>query len=922
MKRGVDLSLIATRHVQSQPASSGIRQRHPSIPSIDTGFVHGLERTVPPSPFGPLHPSYSRLTSVHPTGQQLSDAICLSTSTATNRARLSTRINPNTSRLSSLKRGQQRHRARRDGPMPHSNVCAPSIVSSARLSDDLDDFNAPAQRPALVDNGGTFVPGGGQPVQQMGYSQVGYGQQPQQAYGQQPQPIPGQQPTYGGGYAQGPGYTSPDTPQGVPAISQQMGQMNLQGSMPLRQVESVDLMNIRPEISELYDAPPPIILPENISLTPSPYANASHHFMRSTCNAIPHNNALLKKSKLPLAISIRPFTTLTGDGGVPVIGDTLIARCRRCRAYINPFVTFVEGGHRWKCNLCNLLNEVPQGFDWDTAENKQADRYQRPELNYAVVDFLAPVEYMVRAPQSLAYVFLIDTSFASVTCGLVGTTARIILESLDRIPNSDKRTKVAFMGVDSSLHYFQMTPDSSEAKMLVVGDLEEPFLPSPNDLLVSLDECRPAIENLLSRFNDMFASTQNGSNAMGPALKAADKLVGNTGGRVICLMSTLPNLGEGKLVPREDPKLLGTSGEGKLLQTQSPFYKSFAVECSKNQVSIDMFLFSSSYQDVASLSCLPRYTAGTTHFYPSWNANNHEDVHKFGIEFTKHLSQEVALEAVLRVRGNTGLRMNNFYGNFFNRSTDLCAFPSFPRDQGYVVEVSIDETIDKKFITLQAGVLHSTCHGERRIRVMTLCLPVTNSLSELYASADQVAITNYLAVKAAERCLTASLDNARDAVQNKLHEIMDVYKKHLLNSNTGASVPLRICSNLSLLPLLTLSLLKNLSLRRSSQIPTDLRSAAINYISTFPVPQLLSYLHPRFYNLTDMSPECGLPGPDGAIVMPQALNLSAAFILPYGLHLIDDGLIQFLYIGSSAVPQLCLDVFGVQDISQVRTGKV
>lgn len=765
-----------------------------------------------------------------------------------------------------------------------------------------------------------FVPASGQQI-----NQPGYGQQSSNFNGQAPVAAGYGQPSYGnyGVPQQSPGYgPSNPPPNNVAQVSQQMQQMSMQPSVQLRQVESADLMNTRPDISEFYGPPPPILLPENISLTPSPFSNAAPEFMRSTCNAIPNQNSLLKKSKLPLAISIRPFTTLTGDGGVPVVGDTTIARCRRCRAYINPFVSFVEGGHRWRCNLCNLVNETPQGFDWNTAENKPADRFARAELNHAVVDFIAPTEYMVRPPQSLAYVFLIDVSFAAVTSGLVGTAARVILEALDEIPNSDKRTRVAIIGVDSSLHFFQLTPNSPDARMLVVGDLEEPFLPSPNDLLVSLDECRIGIENLLGRFNDMFAATQNGSNAMGPALKAADKMIGNYGGRVVCLMSTLPNLGEGKLIPREDAKLLGTSSEGKLLQTQNAFYKSFAVECSKNQVSVDMFLFSSQYQDVASLSCLPRFTAGTTHFYPGWNANNFEDVRKFGIEFTKHLSQEVALEAVLRVRGNTGLRMSNFYGNFFNRSTDLCAFPSFPRDQGYVVEIAIDETIEKKFVTLQAGVLHSTCHGERRIRVMTLCLPVTNNLSELYASADQVAITNYLAAKAAERCLTASIDNARDAVQGKLHEIMDTYKKHLLNSNTGAAVPLRICSNLKLLPLLTLSLLKNLSMRRSSQIPSDLRSAALNYISTFPIPQLLTYLHPRFYSLIDMADECGLPGEDGKIVMPECLNLSASLLQPYGLYLVDDGLIQFLYVGSAAIPQLCQDVFGVQDITQVRVGKV
>jgi hypothetical protein len=41
--------------------------------------------------------------------------------------------------------------------------------------------------------------------------------------------------------------------------------------------------------------------------------------------------------------------------------------------------------------------------------------------------------------------------------------------------------------------------------------------------------------------------------------------------------------------------------ESSLLQAASPFYKTFAIECSRAQVSVDMFLFSSSYQDVATL---------------------------------------------------------------------------------------------------------------------------------------------------------------------------------------------------------------------------------------------------------------------------------------------------------------------------------
>src|SRR5271170_4310859 len=76
--------------------------------------------------------------------------------------------------------------------------------------------------------------------------------------------------------------------------------------------------------------------------------------------------------------------------------------------------------------------------------------------------------------------------------------------------------------------------------------------------------------------------------------------------------------------------------------------------------------------------------------------------------------------------------MASFYGIFFNRSSDLCAFPAFPRDQGYVVEVAIDETITKPFISLQAAILHSTCNGTPTLKKcrLTLSRGKTNSCSD------------------------------------------------------------------------------------------------------------------------------------------------------------------------------------------------
>ena len=52
-----------------------------------------------------------------------------------------------------------------------------------------------------------------------------------------------------------------------------------------------------------------------------------------------------------------PYDVMSVDEQqLPVIQSSVIVRCRSCRTYINPFVTFVDL-RRWKCNLCFRVNE-------------------------------------------------------------------------------------------------------------------------------------------------------------------------------------------------------------------------------------------------------------------------------------------------------------------------------------------------------------------------------------------------------------------------------------------------------------------------------------------------------------------------------------------------------------------------------------
>lgn len=40
---------------------------------------------------------------------------------------------------------------------------------------------------------------------------------------------------------------------------------------------------------------------------------------------------------------------------------------------------------------------------------------------------------------------------------MVATAARTLLETLDRIPNEESRTRISIIAVDTSLHFFSLT---------------------------------------------------------------------------------------------------------------------------------------------------------------------------------------------------------------------------------------------------------------------------------------------------------------------------------------------------------------------------------------------------------------------------------------------------------------------------------
>ncbi|CCK70453.1 COPII subunit SEC24 KNAG_0E01910 [Huiozyma naganishii CBS 8797] len=707
-----------------------------------------------------------------------------------------------------------------------------------------------------------------------------------------------------------------------PQVQNQFNESN----KPMNELYTVDLMaSLPPPITDLDLPPPPILVPADKMVVAGETVNASSDYLRCTLNAVPKTQSLLDKSKVPFALVIRPYQHLHDNVDPPPLNsDGLIVRCRRCRSYLNPFVTFIPQSRRWRCNFCRLANDLPMQFGGGSFGDPAlinatdtVDRYQRNEVNHAVMEYIAPAQYCVREPPPPIFSFILDVSLNSIKNGSLYAATTSLINSLDMIPNYKGNTLISIICMDHELHYVQVPRDSETNKtpmILDVGDLDEAFLPTPRGLLVSLTDCKQNITKVLQSIPQLFQSAASNKSALGAALRGAFKLLSVIGGKIVVVTSTLPNIGPAALKMRDQPKLADIAKEyGELLTPQNPFYKSFPIECNKSQIAVDLFLTADSYIDVTTLSSLSRYTGGQTHFYPGFQVTNEGDLTKFSREFTKHLSMDTSTESVMRARGSRGIKMKNFYGHFFNRSSDLCALTTMPRDQSYVFEAQLDDTITSEYAYIQIAILHSSNTCERRIRIITVALPTTNNLRDVYGSADQLAIFEYFNQIAIQKVMYDSLSSARELLKSKLLAIMSVYKKEISSRNEGGILPLKFPANMRMLPLLLHALTKTMAFR-GGVIPVDYRSAALNYLESAPLKYAVRMAYPTIYSLHDMPEELDFP--------VGAVNNSFKSIQSFGLYLIDNGLEMFLWVGGDAVTALVEDVFGVPSVLDVQCGKM
>ncbi|XP_036887732.1 protein transport protein Sec24B isoform X3 [Sturnira hondurensis] len=693
---------------------------------------------------------------------------------------------------------------------------------------------------------------------------------------------------------------------GVNQLSASLGGLSLQSSV---QPESLRPVNLTQERNILPVTPVWAPVPNlNLDLKK---LNCSPDSFRCTLTNIPQTQVLLNKAKLPLGLLLHPFRDLTQ---LPVITSNTIVRCRSCRTYINPFVSFIDQ-RRWKCNLCYRVNDVPEEFMYNPLTRSYGEPHKRPEVQNSTVEFIASSDYMLRPPQPAVYLFVLDVSHNAVEAGYLTVLCQSLLENLDKLPG-DSRTRIGFVTFDSTIHFYNLQEGLSQPQMLIVSDIDDVFLPTPDSLLVNLHESKELIKDLLNALPNMFTNTRETHSALGPALQAAFKLMSPTGGRVSVFQTQLPSLGAGLLQSREDPNQRSSTKVVQHLGPATDFYKKLALDCSGQQTAVDLFLLSSQYSDLSSLACMSKYSAGCIYYYPSFHCtHNPSQAEKLQKELKRYLTRKIGFEAVMRIRCTKGLSMHTFHGNFFVRSTDLLSLANINPDAGFAVQLSIEESLtDTSLVCFQTALLYTSSKGERRIRVHTLCLPVVSSLADVYAGVDVQAAVCLLANMAVDRSISSSLSDARDALVNAVVDSLSAYGSTVSNlQHSGLIAP----GSLKLFPLYVLALLKQKAFRTGTSTRLDDRVYAMCQIKCQPLVHLMKMIHPNLYRIDRLIDEGAIHVNDRVVPQPLLQKLSAEKLTREGAFLMDCGSDFYIWVGKNCDNSFIEEVLGYPNFASV-----
>ncbi|XP_056468432.1 protein transport protein Sec24D isoform X2 [Gadus chalcogrammus] len=787
-------------------------------------------------------------------------------------------------------------------PMGGHQMAGPPMAGQQMSGPPMAGMGGPYAGPPGPGVGGYQQPGLG-PNSPSGYPQQQGQFGGQMAGGQMAGPQPGFPGAFPGSAMAGPPQKKLD-PDSIPSPTQVIEDDQA------KRGGQVYATNVRGQV-------PPLVTTD---FTVQDQGNASPRFMRCTTYTLPCTAELAKQCQVPLATIIKPFAVVPKNETPLYLvnhGETGPIRCNRCKAYMCPYMQFIDGGRRFQCAFCNCVNEVPVFyFQHLDHMGRRMDFYERPELSLGSYEFSATLDYCKnnKPASAPAYIFMIDVSFTNIKSGLVRLLCDELKTLLDNLPREEgaesSAIKVGFVTYNKILHFYNVKSALAQPQMMVVSDTAEMFVPLLDGFLVSYAESRAVIHNLLDQIPDMFADTNESETVFAPVIQAGVEALkaAECSGKLFIFHASIPTAeAPGKLKNRDDKKLVSTDKEKTLFHPVKGVYEQLSKDCVAQGCSVDLFLFPSQYLDIATMGDVPAHTGGAVYKYSNFQVET--DGEHFLRDLRKDVEKPIGFDAIMRVRTSTGFRATDFFGGVYMNNTTDVELAAVDCDHAITVELKHDDTLSEETgAFMQCALLYTTVGGQRRLRVHNLSLNCSSQLMELFKSCETDSLINFFAKTAYRAILKQPLKSVREILVNQTAHMLACYRKNC--ASPSAASQLILPETMKVFPVYMNSLMKTAPLVGSTELSTDDRAHQRLAVMAMGVEDTQLLLYPRLIPLHNMELE--------GEAVPSPLRCSEDRLSDGGAFLLENGHALFLWLGQACPPELIQGLFNLPSLAHLQ----
>ncbi|KIJ36294.1 hypothetical protein M422DRAFT_82882, partial [Sphaerobolus stellatus SS14] len=428
---------------------------------------------------------------------------------------------------------------------------------------------------------------------------------------------------------------------------------------------------------------------------------------------------------------------------------------------------------------------------------------------------------------------------------------------------------------------------------------------------------RNLLVDLLNSLPQRFSSADTRGSALGPAITASLAALASRGGQVVTFAASYSSIGCGSLSPRDVPEstLYGTDKEPSLFVPRETFWRELGEECAEQGVGVNLFLCPSEPVEIGTIGTVASLTGGDIFFYPRYNPSLDELT--LLSQLRRLFTRETAYNCIVRVRCSKGLRVSDYLGNIYQRSTLDVDIATCDSDKAICASfehsgVSLD---DRGNAYIQSAILYTTSSGERRVRTCNIAVPVCTLAGNVYRHTHQETLITYWTKQAIAEMSSRPLQKIRDDLTQKCAAILLSYRK-----NCAASTPpsqLILPEQLKLLPIFTLTITKNRALK-GRNVVSDVRNYHAHRLVAFGVRPTMNFLYPQVLALHDLMENVCFPDQStGRVEFPALMRDSYVWMQNNGLYLSDNEEQMILWIGGSISPQLLQDLYGVESMHEL-----